>query len=383
METTAESGSSTSANVAVAVVKERIASIDALRGFDMFWIIGAEGLVHGLKQLDASPVVRVLSEQLEHAAWEGFHFYDLIFPLFVFLMGTSAVFSLQSIVAREGQGAAYRRIIKRAVLLYVIGVFLYGGQSRGGEPEMFRYMGVLQRIAICYLFASIALINLRLRGLIVACAALLLGYWALMAWVPVPGVGAGNFAEGKNLANYVDQQFLPGFKWDGDWDPEGLLSNLPAIATAILGIFAGMLLRTPDLNRWHRVGYLVLVGAACLAIGHFWGQPFPVIKKIWTSSYVMLAAGWSYLLLALFYLVIDIWKFDIWARPFVWIGMNSITIYVLTNIISFRKLVRNVVHQPMMDRMDPYGDLVVSILALLLVVGVCFFLFRKKIFLRV
>jgi len=386
METTAKSGASeeiSSAGKLVSGVRERIVSIDALRGFDMFWIIGAEGLVHGLKQLNPSPVVSALSEQLEHVAWEGFHFYDLIFPLFVFLMGASSVFSLPGIVKREGKRAAYWRIVKRSVLLYAIGVFLYGGLSRDGGPEMFRYLGVLQRIAICYLVSGLALINLRLRGLIVTCAALLLGYWALMAWVPVPGVGAGNFAEGENLTNYLDQHFLPGYKWHGPWDPEGLLSSLPAIGTAILGIFAGLLLRNEKLSRWRRVGALTLLGVGCLAGGYLWGMELPVIKKIWTSSYVLLAAGWSYLLLALFYMVIDIWKFQIWARPFVWIGMNSIMIYILTHLVDFRELVRHVVHQPLVDSMAPYGDLVVSILALLLAVGVCFTLYRKKIFLRV
>ena len=363
----------------------RITSIDALRGFDMFWIIGAGELARGLEPFEESTAVRTFAGQLEHVAWEGFHFYDLIFPLFVFLMGTSLVFSLNRIVEKQGKAAAYRRIVIRSLLLYAIGVFLYGGLSRDGGPEMFRYMGVLQRIAICYFLGSLVLINFRLRGLIVTCVTLLLGYWAALALIPVPGVGAGNFEEGKNLANYVDQQFLPGYKWDGDgqWDPEGLLSSLPAVATAILGMFAGILLHSPRVGKYQRVGYLVLLGVVCLLVGHYWGMQFPIIKKIWTSSYVVLAAGWSYLLLALFYLVIDVWKVDIWARPMVWIGMNSITIYVLTNLLSFRSLVRRVVHQSMIDWLDPCGELLVSILALLLAVGVCFVLYRKKIFLRV
>jgi len=362
---------------------ERIVSLDALRGFDMFWIIGGEGIVLGMHRLNDAPWLQTLGQQMDHVPWAGCHFYDLIFPLFVFLMGTSSVFSLSRIVEREGKRAAYGRIIRRSLLLYALGVFYYGGLSRDGDPEMFRFVGVLQRIAICYLFGSLLLINLRLRGMIVACAAILLSYWAIMALVPIPEVGTGNFEEGTNVANYVDKHWLPGYKWDGDWDPEGLLSNLPAIASGIFGMFAGMLLVNPSLSKLNRVGSLVLLGVCCIVAGHFWGEQFPIIKKLWTSSYVVYAAGWSYLMLAAFYLVIDVWNFRIWARPFIWIGMNSITIYMFVNLINFESLVHRVLFPATLERIAPYNHLTVSILASLLAVGVCGMLYRKKIFLRV
>lgn len=370
-------------NAAASSTSQRVVSIDALRGFDMFWIMGADGLVQGLRRIGDWPAVRVVADQLEHVAWEGFHFYDLIFPLFVFLMGTASVFSLRRIVEQQGKGAAYKRLIRRAVLLYLLGLFYYGGLSRDGGPEMFRYVGVLQRIALCYLFGGLVLLNFRLRGMIAVCATLLLGYWALLAWVPVPGVGAGNFAEGKNLTNYIDQHYLPGYKWDGDWDPEGLLSTLPAVGTAILGIFAGLLLRSPATSKGQRVACLLGLGVAGVALGWLWGIPFPIIKKLWTSSYVLLAGGWSFMLLGLFYLVIDVGNLRLWARPFVWIGMNSITIYMLGNLLNFQDVVRRVIHQPLIDRMAPYGHLVVSVAALSVAVGICGLLYRKKVFLRV
>ena len=127
----------------------RFESIDALRGFDMFWIIGAGSIVMGLRKVSDAEWVKLLADQLEHVPWSGFHFYDLIFPLFVFLVGVSSVFSLQRIVERHGKAAAYWRLIRRAVILYLLGLFYYGGVSRDGDPEMFRYVGVLQRIAIC------------------------------------------------------------------------------------------------------------------------------------------------------------------------------------------------------------------------------------------
>ena len=361
----------------------RIVAIDALRGFDMFWILGAASLVRGLRHVSETDFVSTLSRQLAHVDWEGCHFYDIIFPLFVFLMGASTVGSLRNTVVREGRHAAYRRVFMRAIILYLLGLFYYGGLSRDCGPEMFRYLGVLQRIAICYLAGGILFLNFRFRGLLISCAGLLIGYWILMTFVPVSGHGAGNYEEGKNLANYLDQHYLPGYKWDGDWDPEGLLSTLPAIATGLLGIFAGLILFRADLSQWKKFSQLVMMGAICLLVGWLWGSQFPVIKKLWTSSFVLLTAGWSCLLLATFYLVIDVYNIRTWAQPFVWIGMNPIAIYMLANMLGFSGLVRRVVHQDMVDAINPWGNLLVALLSLLLAAGICYVLHRKRIYIRV
>lgn len=363
---------------------KRIESLDALRGFDMFWILGADSIVVGLRKLSDSPLVSFFADQLEHVEWEGFHFYDLVFPLFVFLMGASTVFSLSRLVESGDTRAAYWRVFRRFVLLYVIALLYYGGRSHGDQPEMFRLLGVLQRIAICYLFGGLLFIHLKTRGLVIACAIILVGYWGVMTFVPTPGHGAGVFEEGENLANYIDTHYLPGFKWDGDWDPEGLLSTVPAVATGLLGIFAGLVLRRDGASDMQKVVTLAALGLGCLAVGYLWGMQFPIIKKLWTSSFVLVAAGWSYLLLALFYQVIDVWKVRLWSRPFVWIGMNCITIYVLNNLVGgFRSVVRRVIHEPLETAMAPWGSLVVTALGLLLAVLICRFLYQRKIFLRV
>ena len=366
-------------------VHPRVVAIDALRGFDMFWILGAASLLRGLRHVNKTEFVSTLSRQLSHVNWEGCHFYDIIFPLFVFLMGASTVGSLRNTVAREGRSAAYRRVLLRAIILYLLGLVYYGGLSHDGGPEMFRYMGVLQRIAICYLAGGVLFLNFRFRGLLVSCAGLLIGYWILMTFVPVSEHGAGNYEEGKNLANYLDQHYLPGYKLDGNgnWDPEGLLSTLPAIATGLLGIFAGLILFHADLSQRQKFGRLVMMGAVCLLVGWLWGLQFPVIKKRWTSSLVLLTAGWSYLLLAIFYLVIDICNIRTWAQPFVWIGMNPIAIYMLANLVGFSRLVRRVVHQDMVDAINPWGNLLVALLSLLVAVGICYVLHRKRIYIRV
>ena len=397
-----------------APVSQRLRSVDALRGFDMFWIIGAEDLVHGLNKISNNDVARVMAEQLDHEDWEGFHFYDLIFPLFVFIAGVSLVFSLSKTIETAGRAAAVWRVIRRGVILFLLGIFYYGGFSH--DWPNIRLMGVLNRIALCYLFAGLAFCFFRFKGLLAVCAALLVGYWALLTYVPFPDVrpkpgGAqticretgftnvaqlnltstnlisGVYLKGVNLANYVDQKYLPGMKWDGTWDPEGLLSTLPGIATCLLGIFAGLLLKTQSVQDRYKVHYLLFAGLAAVMLGHLWGLHFPVIKKIWTSSYVLVAGGYSALLLGFFYLLIDVWKYQNWCQPFVWIGMNSITVYMASNIISFDRLGLRLAGGDVKRFFDNavtpgFGDLVVALVGLGFAIWLCQFLYRKKMFLR-
>jgi predicted acyltransferase len=218
------------------------------------------------------------------------------------------------------------------------------------------------------------------------CAALLVGYWALLTFVPVPGVGAGNFAEGKNLTNYIDREYLPWRKWDGDHDPEGLLSTLPAIGNCLLGVFAGLLLQNGNIVPRRKVRYLLAAGICSILLGYAWGFQFPIIKKIWTSSYVLVVAGWSAVLLGTFFLVIDVWKYQRWTTPFVWIGMNAITIYILHELIDFQKLASRFVGgdiQAALNRAAPgSGSLLVAAVAVALTLLVVRFLYQRRLFLR-
>jgi predicted acyltransferase len=359
---------------------KRLMSLDALRGFDMFWIVGAENIVEALHKANQGPMVNFLAGQLSHKDWQGVAFYDLIFPLFVFIAGVSLVFSLTRTIEQSGKAAAYKRILWRGLLLYLLGIFYYGGFANG--VEKIRLLGVLQRIALAYVFAGLVFTTFRLRGIIVVCAGLLVGYWALMTFVPVPGVGAGNFQEGANLANYVDKQYLPLRKWDGDHDPEGLLSTLPAIATCLLGTFAGLLLTNQSMSEQKKVTWLLGAGVAGVVLGFLWGLQFPVIKKIWTSSYVLVAGGYSCLFLAAFHQIIELWDFRKWAMPFVWIGMNPITIYLAHNLIDFPKLANRLVGGPIKAGFGDYGELLVTVIALGMSFLLVNFLYRKKIFLR-
>jgi predicted acyltransferase len=382
----------------------------------MFWIIGGEGFVGAILNLCGGTAQKYVAPQLHHTGWDGFTFYDLIFPLFAFMVGMSTVFSLTKILAEKGKGAAYRRLIGRFVVLFLLGLIYSGGMS-GTWPHI-RLLGVLQRLALCYLFTGILFIHFRRRGALIALVALLLGYWALLSFVPVPDVenatAASRYAPNTNWSNYIDSKYLPGRLYDGKWDPEGILSTLPAVATGLLGLLAGLLLKNPTASGGKKVAWLIGGGVLCLLLGYgwggqladlvakysgyqcptaeAWGYPFPVIKKIWTSSYVLVAGGYSYLLMGFFYLVVDVWKLQRWTAPFVWIGTNAITLYMAWNIVNFHGLAARFVGGSVRASIQsglgkPHGDQVAALLLQAVAFGLILllarFLYRRKIFLRV
>lgn len=394
-------------------------SLDALRGFDMFWILAGDAIVHALAALVVLAPFKLLAAQFEHKEWAGFAFYDLIFPLFIFVSGVSMVFSLTKTIAQHGRSGAVKRVLVRTALLLGLGVFYSGGMTNAW-PDV-RLLGVLQRIGLAYAGAGLLFCFFRPRALAGWAVALLVGYWALMTWIPVRDVPldrqamtarlgvagkppaaaevralydatttrvTGRYEPGLNVANHFDFQHLPGRKYDVYWDPEGILSTLPAIATCLLGVFAGLLLRRPDRTDWQKLAWLVAAGGAALAVGWLWHLQFPVVKKIWTSSFVLVAGGWSLLLLALFYYVVDVLRWRAWAVPFVWIGMNSITLYVLANLLRPRAVAQRLAGGSVKAWLDAHlgagaGNLVIAVLAALLVIAIARFLHRRQIFLRV
>lgn len=395
---------------------QRLMSLDALRGFDMFWILGADSLVYALHRMQENPVTSLLYTQLSHCKWEGFHFYDLIFPLFVFMMGISTVFSLTKIIEREGRGAAVMRVLRRGILLFVIGL-IYSGGFTNPWPDM-RLMGVLNRIALAYTAGGLLFIFLRPRALMAVAAGLLIGYWALLTFVPFPDVRPtpggdavitidnytnvaqlnmasttmlrGSYLQGVNLTDYIDQKYLPARKYDGTYDPEGILSTLPAIVTGLLGIFTGLFIRNQKVSDREKVIGLIGAGVISACIGWMWGVEFPVIKKIWTSSYVLVAGGYSAILLGVFYWIVDVKKWRTWCQPFVWIGMNPITLYLTSNFmggLGFEKLALRLAGGPVKGFLDThvaagFGQLFISLVAVALFIWFAKFLYDRKIFLR-
>ena len=373
------------AAVRPASLSGRLMSLDALRGFDMLWILGADTIGGAVLGVQGGPLLRAIGTQLDHVAWEGFRFYDLIFPLFVFMVGVSIVFSLTRMVEREGRPAALGRILRRTLLLYILGIFIYGGFST--PYEQIRLLGVLQRIALCYGITAVLFLYLRPRALAVVGVGLLLGYWALLALVPAPGETTVSFAEGRNVVNWFDSQYLPLRKWDGTHDPEGILSTVPAVVSCLLGVFAGLCMKDGRRTERQKVLWLASAGIALLAAGYGWGLVFPIVKKLWTSSYVLVAGGWSLLLLAAFHEVIEIRGWRRWAAPFVWIGMNPIALYVVAHVVSFNNLSERLVGGGVARFLDArvvpgVGELVISVTGILLCVWLARFLYMRQIFIR-
>jgi len=299
----------------------------------MFWITGGDVL---FRALGTWLGWEWLHHQMEHVPWEGFVFYDVIFPLFILIVGLLLPMSLQRYAAQPS--AAYPRILRRFVLLLVLG-WINWNVLQFDFAEM-RWPGVLQRIALCYLFTSMAVLHLRVRGQAILLGGLLLGYWALLAFVSAPGFRPYDLSMEGNLVGYVDRLLLPGkFCCYPYGDNEGLLSTIPAIGTCLIGVLTGtwLMQARPALEKFRG---LLLAAVACLVVGYAWWPLFPVIKNLWTSSYVLVAAGWGLALVALFYFVIDIQGARRWAFPFVVIGMNAITIYVAQEFIKFDDISR-------------------------------------------
>jgi len=361
----------------IAPPSQRLLSLDALRGFDMCWILGLSTIVTKILErvFPDSAAAAAIVGQMEHVKWDGFHFYDLIFPLFLFLSGVSISIAVPRRVARDGRTSTARHLVVRAAVIFLLGV-IYSGGLRDGWDQV-RWLGVIQRIGVASAAAGLLSMVLGTRGLIVTTISLLVGYYLLLRFVPVPGGGAGNFAEGMNLTNYLDRIWLPGRKYDGDHDPEGILSTLPAIATALLGLLSGKWIMGGASNG-KKVGGLILGGAAMLALGWAWHPYFPIIKKIWSSSFVLVAAGWSAVLLGVFYAVVDGGGWRRGLSPFIWVGANPITLYLFSGLGFFKVVAERLVGKA---PPAPYWLPPVAVFGVMLLTA--WAMHRKKIFLKV
>jgi predicted acyltransferase len=371
---------------------ERLISLDALRGFDMFWIIGGGTLFEALAKYTHWPVLNWWAVQLTHVEWQGFRFEDLIFPMFLFIAGVSTPFSIRKrLQLGHTRKQIYIHAFVRLVVLILLGFLLANGGIQGFDFNKYRYTHVLMRIGIGWFFATVIYLNTGVRGQLLWFTGLLLGHWAMLVFVPVPGYGAGVMTPEGNFAGYVDRLLLPGqfFQWyfPGILDPEGLLGHITGVAMGLLGIMTGQFLLSDNeqLTGLRKGILLAVAGIVCLGIGLAWDMVLPIIKKIWTSSFVIFAGGWSLILLSVFYIVIDVWKFKKWSFFFVVIGSNSILIYACQSGVIDLRRTSNFFFKGFINlTADPSLRAVLAAFAYLLVSWLfLYFLYRRKIFFKV
>jgi predicted acyltransferase len=365
---------------------KRLHSLDALRGFDMFWIMGGEGIFVGLASLTGWPVFQWWAGQLKHVPWHGFHFYDMIFPLFLFIAGISFPFSMAKRIAmNDSRKSIYKHVISRGLLLLLIGIIYNNGIDF--DFAHMRYGSVLGRIGLAWMFAALIFMNTKLTFRIVWLAGILIVYWLLFLLFPAHDLGATDpFSTQGNLAGYIDRLLLPGrFCCYEYGDSEGILSTIPAICTALLGMLTGQFVSSQYLDNKpvRKVLYMVLAAIGLMILGRIWNIGFPINKYLWSSSFVLFVGGLSLLLFSLFYLIIDVWEYKKWTLFFVVIGMNPITIYLVERIINLDSATRfffegitALLPESWTDMMEGIGITAVAWVFL-------YILYKKKIFLKV
>jgi predicted acyltransferase len=363
--------------------KERLQSLDTLRGFDMAMLLGGGGILIALAELTGWNWMEALATQQHHVEWEGFRFYDLIFPLFMFISGVAIPYAINSKVEK---GIAKSKLLKKIFirLLALIGLgLLYNGATSRGFTNL-RYVSVLSQIGFAYFFAAlICLYSKNIRGTIYWLLGIMGGVAVLQLFVPVPFAGAGTFDPATSINAWLDQLLIPGRLHGKVFDPEGVLCIVSAVTITLMGALAGYIIRSAKSAPAKKALYISLAGVGAIAISLALSPFYPIIKKMWTVSYVLMAAGVSALLLALFYYVIDVKGSKNWTLFFRVFGMNSITIYMGARIIDFHDISHFFLGWTSFHINEQWGKLFIVIGVLVIEWALLLFLYRKKIFLRV
>jgi predicted acyltransferase len=362
---------------------QRLYSLDALRGFDMFWIMGADQIFYTLARITKNPFWITMADQFEHPAWNGFHFYDLIFPLFLFMAGVATPYS----VGRELEKGTPRkklvlRVVRRGIILVLLGLMYNNGLKIIPLADI-RFGSVLGRIGLAYMFANLIYLYTKQRGQVIWIVSLLIGYWLLLAFNSAPGFPMGDMTMRGNFASYLDRSILPGRLYLGVHDPEGLISTIPAIGTGLLGILAGQLLRNSPISPAAKSGRLAIAGVISIALALVWNTVFPINKNLWTSSFVLNVGGISMILLGTFYYIIDVRGYKKWAFFWSVIGMNSILIYISSRFINWNYATAGFFTWLGQLVGNPWNDFVMVLCFLAVKWFFLYFLYKKKTFLRV
>ena len=367
--------------------QNRLVSLDFFRGLT----------IAGMILVNNPGSWKYIYAPFKHAEWHGWTYTDTIFPFFLFIVGVSITFALSKrLEIAESKSLVYKKIIFRTLLIFGIGLFLNAFPFF--RISSVRIMGVLQRIALCYLFTSIIFMNTTKKGQRIWAAVLLLGYWAFMALFLVPDVGPGSYVKNENFAAYIDRFMLNGHMWSQSktWDPEGIFSTLPAIATTLFGVLTGQILKS-DRADIAKVKMMLIWGVVAVAIGYIWNLWLPINKSLWTSSYSVLMAGLALIVLSFCYFIIDVKGYKKIVQPFVVFGMNAIAMFVLSifiakflfiikiiskdSILSLHSFIYIYFFQSLFGNLN--GSLLFAVVLILILYLVAWVLFRNKILIKV
>jgi len=363
----------------------RLESLDVLRGADMFFIMGGAGLFIALSDICPVPFFQAIAAQMYHAEWNGLTHHDTIFPLFLFIAGISFPFSFAK-QCKQGRSKflIMKKVLLRSFKLILLGL-VYNGLLQNGFEDL-RYASVLGRIGIAWMLAALLYIYTNTVIRIVLFFIIIIGYWLLLVLIPAPdNLGMGTFTMEGSLVGYIDRQFLPGRLYCGIHDPEGLLPTIPAVATALIGVFVGEFIRIKEnvLTNLKKVMWLLLVGIIFLFVGLLWDSCFPINKNLWTSSFVCVVGGYSMIVFAFFFLIVDVWKLRKWGFFFKVIGMNSITIYMAQYIIDF-SYTSNILFGFLFKGLPNSLHAFMGVISYIIICWLfLYILYKKKIFLKV
>lgn len=364
---------------------ERLLSLDALRGFDMLFIMGFSTFVIALCSLFPGGADSLLAQTMKHAEWHGFTHHDTIFPLFLFLAGVSFPFSYaKSLAGGATKCQIYLKIAKRMLLLILFGL-IYNGLFKF-DFEHLRVCSVLGRIGVAWAISAVLYMNFGRVSRAVICGVILVAYYLIVCYIPAPDVeGADPLTMQGSIVGYLDRILTPGrlIYDNGRFDPEGFFSTLPAVVSAMLGIFAGEFVCSEKYSGSRKSLVMLIAAAVMLAVGLLWSVEFPLNKKLWTSSFVLVVGAYSLAMFAIFYYVVDVRGWQRWTLPLRIIGMNSITIYMAQRIIAF-KSVSKFFLGGVADQLPPlWGNVVMTGGYVLVCWLFLYFLYKKRIFLKI
>ncbi len=362
----------------------RLLSVDALRGFDMFFISGGGLFIMQLQGKTGMQWVDTLAGQMEHTVWNGFTFFDFIFPLFLFISGVSLSISLTRHLEKGMEKKElYKKAFRRMIILYLLGLIYKNSPMHILEPSTIRFSSVLGRIGIATFITTLLYLNYNGRQRLYWVAGILLAYYAALFLIPVPGYGAGHLTLEGNLTGWIDRHIMPGRLIQGIYDENALTADLPAACLTVLGAWAGDIIYRQKYSDNNKVLRLTMIGAILMGTGLIWNLHFPINKRLWSSSFISLTGGIAFLTLALFFWLIEVRKYRKWAFFFKVIGINSLTIYYVYHFINFDYTSRKLFDGIFILFDEKWHNVLVSIGTIALVWSFLYFLYRKKVFIKV